>query len=97
MRPLNPYYLLARKRDEEMAERARKAHEEDMNRQPITCHNCGGHAPGPWLVQWRAEHPRSQREACRLKMWCLYTKLTDAAAREALWNGDESVLLSGVT
>jgi hypothetical protein len=36
VRHLNPYVLLARKRDEEMAERARKAHEEDMNRQERT-------------------------------------------------------------
>ncbi len=90
----NPYYLIARLREEAMAERAKKAHEADMSRQPIACPNCGGHAPGPWLIQWRAEHPRSRREACVLKRECLYATISADSDRKALWDGDESVLLT---
>jgi hypothetical protein len=36
------------------------------------CHNCGGYPPGPWLKQWRIDHPRSQRTPCRMRMSCTY-------------------------
>ena len=60
---------------------------------PVRCTNCGGYPPGPWLVQWRAEHPRSQRTSCRMKLRCLFPGFT-VTELEALWHGNVDTLLS---
>lgn len=60
---------------------------------PVRCTNCGGYPPGPWLAQWRAEHPRSQRTSCRMKLRCLFPGFT-VTELEALWHGNVDTLLS---